>query len=260
MSIRQYVIPDPANIVYKQYHDDINETPSIVWQQQMEKTYIKTYKLVHNDRPDRYYEEDYTADFQTRFRPLQLNEGYPHYIDPEYGIDPYWDNSLYDQRKLHFKCEEYPPTDDEDDPEIPNNKLSRALIELWQTNSKITDMEEIEDTNSKDGSQTEPGLLDETAFLHVLVTNEGEPAYIPLSTNLGLKYKRRMLYFPMDFGELTIDGLIDTGALSSAIPEAGLRKIRLLAPQSKVKEGPAPTFQFMVANGQLAQSNPKKHR
>ena len=60
-----------------------------------------------------------------------------------------------------------------------------------------------------------------------------------------------MLYFPMDFGELTIDGLIDTGAHSSAIPEADLRKIRLLAPQSIVKEGPAPTFQIMVANGQL---------
>ena len=55
----------------------------------------------------------------------------------------------------------------------------------------------------------------------------------------------------MDFGELTLDGLVDTGALSSAIPEADLRKIRLLAPQSIIKEGPAPNFQIMVANGQL---------
>ena len=60
-----------------------------------------------------------------------------------------------------------------------------------------------------------------------------------------------MLYFPMDSGELTLDGLVDTGALSSAIPEADLRKIRLLAPQSIIKEGPAPNFQIMVANGQL---------
>ena len=60
-----------------------------------------------------------------------------------------------------------------------------------------------------------------------------------------------MLYFPMDFGELTLDGLVDTGALSSAIPEADLRKIRLLAAQSIIKEGPAPNFQIMVANGQL---------
>ena len=55
----------------------------------------------------------------------------------------------------------------------------------------------------------------------------------------------------MDIGELTLDCLVDTGALSSAIPEADLRKILLLAPQSIVKEGPSPNFQVMVANGQL---------
>ena len=55
----------------------------------------------------------------------------------------------------------------------------------------------------------------------------------------------------MDFGELKIDGLIYTGALSSAIPEADLLKIRLLAPHTIFNEGPPPEFQFMVANGQL---------
>ena len=53
------------------------------------------------------------------------------------------------------------------------------------------------------------------------------------------------------FGKLTLNNLIDTGAHSSAIPEADLRKIRLLAPQSIVKEGPAPSFQIMVANGDI---------
>ena len=60
-----------------------------------------------------------------------------------------------------------------------------------------------------------------------------------------------MLYFPMDFRELTIDGLIDTGALSSAVPEMDLRKIRLLSPQSVIRESPPSNFQIMVANGQL---------
>ena len=55
----------------------------------------------------------------------------------------------------------------------------------------------------------------------------------------------------MDFGELKIDGLIDAGALSSATPEAGSRKIRLLAPHAILNEGPAPDFQIMVANGQI---------
>ena len=55
----------------------------------------------------------------------------------------------------------------------------------------------------------------------------------------------------MDFGELNIDELIDTGALSNAIPEADLRKHRLLAPHTILNEGPPPEFQIMVANGQL---------
>ena len=60
-----------------------------------------------------------------------------------------------------------------------------------------------------------------------------------------------MFYFPMDFGELNIDGLIDTGVLWGAIPEADLRKIRLLAPHTKLNEGPTPEFLIMVGNGQL---------
>ena len=58
-----------------------------------------------------------------------------------------------------------------------------------------------------------------------------------------------MLYFPMDFGELTIDGLIHTGALSSAIPEADLNKIRLLAPNLIIEESPPPDFHIIVAKG-----------
>ena len=59
-----------------------------------------------------------------------------------------------------------------------------------------------------------------------------------------------MLCFPMDFGELTINGLIDTGALSSTNPEMDLRKVRLLSPQSVVRESPRPNGQTIVANGQ----------
>ena len=56
----------------------------------------------------------------------------------------------------------------------------------------------------------------------------------------------------MIFGELTINGLIETGALSSAIPRKGkIRKIRLLSTQTDIREGPQPNFQIMVANGQL---------
>ena len=71
MLIRQYVIPEEIPpVTFKQYYCDISGTPSVVWQQQMENAYFKTYKMVHNDRTDRYYDMDYKAAFQTRFRPL----------------------------------------------------------------------------------------------------------------------------------------------------------------------------------------------
>ena len=156
--------------------------------------------MVHNDGPDRYYDMDYTTAFEARFRPLEQIADYdPHYIDPEYGVDPYWDISLYDQQNLQFKCDDYPPTDDEDVPEVQDNNLTRALIELWQPNSEITNEQEMEDPIIENGPQSEPSLLDESAFLHVLITKEREPAYVHLSTNLGHNYKKRMLYFPMDF-------------------------------------------------------------
>ena len=53
----------------------------------------------------------------------------------------------------------------------------------------------------------------------------------------------------MDFGEFTIDGLVDTGALSSAIPIADLNKIRLMTPKSILDEGEPPNFHIIVANG-----------
>ena len=60
-----------------------------------------------------------------------------------------------------------------------------------------------------------------------------------------------MLYFPVDFGELTIDGLSDTSALTRALSELDLRKFELLASQTFLKEGPPSDFKIMVANGHL---------
>ena len=230
MSVRQYVISDPANITYKQTQNDTTGMPSTVWQQQMADARRETQYIIHSDHPYLYRRNSNYNDSETQFRPLQTVEDYnPQYYDPQYGKDPYWDEELYDKTNLQFRNEDYPPTDDEDDPDIEDNTLSRALIDLWQPNFEAT-IQEVDAIHTQEDHKAPNSLLDETAFLHLLVTKEGELPYVPLSTNLGLKFKRRMLYFPMDFGELTLDGLIDTGAHSSAIPEADLRKIRLLAP------------------------------
>ena len=60
-----------------------------------------------------------------------------------------------------------------------------------------------------------------------------------------------MYCIPMDFGKLTLDGLIDTGALTSAFSEQVLYKIKLLANEANKETGPPPNFRILVANGQL---------
>ena len=174
-------------------------------------------------------------------------------------MDSFWDIHLYNQHHLifytnftkpHIDIEpDCPATDG-----APNNVLTKALVDAWQTKPNpcaLSAQHDQENQSDSLGPQVSLTRAVEARFANTLVTRHGEPNYVPLTTNLELKYKRRMLYFPMDFGELTLDGLVDTGALSSAIPETDLRKIRLLALQSIVKEGPPPNFQIMVANGQL---------
>ena len=235
--------------------------PSVVWQQQMEKATIITYNNTHLfQKPIPVWDPDHTTTFTTRFRPIPLIDDYnPTYIDPDYGRDPYWDIEIYNQDLLQFQyvlddIAHYQTTVHENPP-ITHNKKTRALIENWQmndgTNHPVFPNPLGTETNEAITEPIPQSLLDEKQFQNILITKEGEPDCIPLSTSINLKCKKRMLYFPMDFRELTIDGLIDTGALSSAIPEMDLRKIRILSPQSVIREGPPPNFQTMVANGQL---------
>ena len=227
----------------------------------MDKAIIITYNNTHLfQKPIPPWDHDYTTTFNTRFRPIPLIDDYnPTYIDPDYGRDPYWDTELYNQDLLQFQyvlddIDHYNRTVHENPP-ITHNKKTRALIENWQmndgTNHPVFPNPLGTENPENSGELMPQSLLDEKQFQNVLITRNGEPDCIPRSTNINLKCKKRMLYFPMDFGELTIDGLIDSGALSSAIPEMDLRKIRLLSPQSVIREGPPPNIQIMVANVQL---------
>ena len=127
-----------------------------------------------------------------------------------------------------------------------------ALIDLWTVNPHLPDTSTLPNFPPRpQNQQRQTAVIDDQILPQLQVTPDGLTKFLPLSINLPLKNKRKKLYFPMDFGELNIDWLIDTGALSSAIPEADLRKFRLLAPHTVLNEGPPPEFQIMVANGHL---------
>ena len=194
-------------------------------------------------------------------RLISLIDDYnPYYPDPDYRFDPYRDSNSYNQHHLYFyhnfnKPHQNIASDSTEIDQALNAVLVKARVDPWQSDKYFTHQTTqvaADDEIHHVGPQVSLLATAVTArFVNTLVTRTGAPDYVPLTTNLGLKYKRRMFYFPMDCRELTLDRLVDTGALSSAIPEADLRKIRLLAPQTIVKEGPAPNFQIMVANGQL---------
>ena len=233
---------------------------SVVWQQQMEKATITTHNNTQlYQKPILVWDPDYTT-FTTRFRPIPLIDNYNlTYIDPDYSGDPYWDTEIYNQDLLQFQhvlddIELYQQTIHENPP-ITHNKKTRALIGNWQmnigTNHPVFPNPLGTENPETTDEATPQSLLDEKQFQNFLITKDDEPEYKPLSTNTNLKCKKRMLYFPMSFGELTIDGLTDTGVLSTAIPQMDFQKLRLLFPQSVIREGQPPNFQIMVANGQL---------
>ena len=146
--------------------------------------------------------------------------------------DSYWNDELYDKENLQPRHDDYPLNDDKDDPKIKNNRISRALFEHFEL------LKPRRTSKARRGPGYKQPLRRYCLSLHSLVTKEGEPAYIPLSTNLCPKFKRWMLYFPMEFEKLTLDGPIDTGA----IPGEDLEKRRLLARQFIIKEVPVPIF------------------
>ena len=53
-------------------------------------------------------ENDYAEDFDTHFRPLPEAFAYDtRFVDPQFGLDTYWDEDLYHQGKMEYKDTQY---------------------------------------------------------------------------------------------------------------------------------------------------------
>ena len=60
-----------------------------------------------------------------------------------------------------------------------------------------------------------------------------------------------MLFVPLQFNSYENQGLLDTGAVQSALSEAELRKITAAHPGAVLDELPPPNFKVQIANGSL---------
>ena len=66
---------------------------------------------------------------------------------------------------------------------------------------------------------------------------DGE-TYIPFHSTIVLKKRRRMLYLPLEFGEITRDGLVDSGAFINAMSWSDYNAIKMNSDICVIKECP----------------------
>ena len=153
------------------------------------------------------YEYDYTDNLETQFRPLPEVFAYDAYfVDPQYGFDPYWDEEMYDQDKLEYKDTYNKPNNQMESDDLitdahVSDALRYALIDLWTVNPHLPDTSAFPNFPSRPQNlQKQTIVFDDQFLLQLQVTPDGLTRFLPLSTNLPLKNKRKMLYFPMDLG------------------------------------------------------------
>ena len=84
-------------------------------------------------------------------------------------------------------------------------------------------------------------------------TKKDGETYIPLHSTIILKKKRRMLYLPLEFGEITMDGLVDSGAFINAMSWSDYNAIKMNSDSCVIKEYPQRPFKIECANAQLEQ-------
>ena len=161
----------------------------------MEKTYIRRYINMHKiHKTLSIYEYDYTNNFETQFRPLPEVVVYDTYfVDPQYGLDPHWDEDLYDQDKLEDKDTYNKPKDQNESEDLITNAyvsdaLWYALIDLWTVNPHIPDASTLPNFQSKSqNQQKQTGVIDHQVIPQLQVAPDGLTMFLPLSTSLPLK-------------------------------------------------------------------------
>ena len=101
---------------------------------------------------------------------------------------------------------------------------------------------------------TTPPLTTDSPLIEegLVIDEQTNELYLPLTSTVILKRKQEMLYVPLDFeNNLTVDALVDSGAFVSAIAQDDLETIKQKAPNNILKIDDPPNFQIEVANGQL---------
>ena len=145
--------------------------------------------MIHETLPS--YNNDYTDNLDTQFRPLpEVVAHDTYFVGPQCGLDPYWDEDLYDQNKLAYKDIYKKPNDQtESDDTITvahvSDALPYALIDLWTVNLRLLVTSALPNFQWRpQNQQRQIAVIDEQILPQLQVTLHGLTRFLPLSTNL----------------------------------------------------------------------------
>ena len=192
-----------------------------------------------NDQQKEYPEwiKDSDNQYMTIKRPLRQSDQERGYeFDKDYRCDP-WDRpDLYDQSSLTFKEQPIAP---------PVDKNTSSLDEQSSSQSPK------EDTHGSTKKSTFPDDFPLNSTKEYIAEKVGG-TYIPLHSTLVLKKRRKMVYLPIEFDEITMDGLVDS-AFINAMSWSDYNIIKMNRDICVIREYPQPSFKIECANAQLEQ-------
>ena len=151
------------------------------------------------------------------------------------------------QPQNHVDTTEHPPGNQTGNETVPFlNCFKNSSTDIQNTEQPVV--------TSLNGDTTTAPLTTETPLIEEgLVRDEQtNEVYLPLTSTVVLKRKQEMLYVPLGYGNnLTVDALLDSGAVVSAITQDYLDTIKQKAPKNILRIDDPPNFQILVTNGHL---------
>ena len=139
----------------------------------------------------------------------------------------------------------------------PGNQTGNEPVSFLSCSKKSsTDFQNTEQhvLTTFNGDKTTPPLTTATPLIEDGLVREEQTneVYLPLTSTVVLKRKQEMLSNPLEFeNNLTVDALVDSGAIISAIAQYDSDTVKQKAPNNILKIDDPPNFQIQVANGQL---------
>ena len=201
-------------------------------------TYVNNTTIECNDTP--------TEDWLRRQALASIKKSYPQTEQEETYTH---DKDYRDNPKQHANLPINLP--------LINRELS-ATNQLKQNESVLDDrlpsqQNEGDNHNSPKAFRSPDDFPTSLNSIKEYVAEKDGETYIPLHSTIVLKSRRRMLYLPLEFGEITMDGLVDSGAFINAMFWSDYNAIKMNSDSCVIKEYPQPPFKIECANAQLEQ-------